>query len=124
MPMSARVGPSGSDLAVPLTSDHFSTGATNDCTMEVAMRRQGYLGLMCAAMMFVAVPVAQAAAQDAAEAAAAAKASPALVSELSKELASTPEQAAGAAGALFGLAKTRLKPEEFSQVSKAVPGMG
>jgi len=88
------------------------------------MRRQGYLGFMCAAMMFVAVPVAQAAAQDAAEAAAAAKASPALVSELSKELASTPEQAAGAAGALFGLAKTRLKPEEFSQVSKAVPGMG
>src|SRR6185436_7949567 len=35
----------------------------------------------------------------------------------------TPEQAAGAAGALFGLAKTRLKPEEFSQVASAVPGM-
>ena len=34
------------------------------------------------------------------------------------------EQAAGAAGALFGLAKTRLQPEEFTQVSKAVPGMG
>ena len=30
---------------------------------------------------------------------------------------------AGAAGALFGVAKSRLKPEEFSQVSKAVPGM-
>jgi len=62
-------------------------------------------------------------AAPASAAAAAAKASPDLVGELSKELSSTPEQAAGAAGALFGLAKTRLKPAEFSQVSKAVPGM-
>jgi hypothetical protein len=53
----------------------------------------------------------------------AAKASPALVGELSKEIGSTPEQAAGAAGALFGVAKSRLKPDEFSQVSSAVPGM-
>jgi hypothetical protein len=58
-----------------------------------------------------------------AEATAAAKASPELVSALAKELGSTPEQAAGAAGALFGGEKTRLQPEEFSQVSKAVPGM-
>jgi Protein of unknown function VcgC/VcgE (DUF2780) len=58
-----------------------------------------------------------------ADAAAAAKASPELVSALSKEIGSTPEQAAGAAGALFGVAKSRLKPEEFSQVSSAVPGM-
>jgi uncharacterized protein VcgC/VcgE DUF2780 len=57
------------------------------------------------------------------DAALAAKASPDLVDALSKELGSTPEQAAGAAGALFGVAKSRLKPEEFSQVSKAVPGM-
>ena len=42
---------------------------------------------------------------------------------LSKELGSTPEQAAGAAGALFGIAKSRLKPEEFSQIAFAVPGM-
>ena len=53
----------------------------------------------------------------------AAKASPELVGALSKELGATPEQAAGAAGSLFGLAKSRLKPEEFAQVSKAVPGM-
>jgi hypothetical protein len=53
----------------------------------------------------------------------AAKASPELVGALSKEIGSSPEQAAGAAGALFGLAKTRLKPEEFAQVSTAVPGM-
>lgn len=57
------------------------------------------------------------------EAAAAVKASPDLVNSLSKEIGSTPEQAAGAAGALFGLAKSRLKADEFSQVSKAVPGM-
>lgn len=54
---------------------------------------------------------------------AAAKASPELIGMLSKELGSSPESAAGAAGALFGIAKTKLKPEEFSQVSKAVPGM-
>ncbi len=49
--------------------------------------------------------------------------SPELVDKLTKELKVTPEQATGGAGTLFGLAKSRLKPEEFSQVSKAVPGM-
>lgn len=53
----------------------------------------------------------------------AAKASPDLVSALSKELGASPAQAAGAAGSLFGVAKSRLKPEEFGQISKAVPGM-
>jgi hypothetical protein len=56
-------------------------------------------------------------------AATAAKASPELVGDLSRELGSTPEQAAGAAGSLFGLAKSKLKPAEFSQVASAVPGM-
>src|SRR5262245_48725641 len=50
-------------------------------------------------------------------------ASPDLVGALAKELSATPQQAQGAAGALFSLAKTRLKPEEFSQVAAAVPGM-
>jgi Protein of unknown function VcgC/VcgE (DUF2780) len=49
--------------------------------------------------------------------------SPELVGKLTKELSITPKQATGGAGALFGLAKTRLKPDEFSQVAKAVPGM-
>src|SRR6202008_2591462 len=49
--------------------------------------------------------------------------SPELVGELTKELKITPQQATGGAGALFGLAKTRLKPDEFSQGSQAVPGM-
>jgi hypothetical protein len=49
--------------------------------------------------------------------------SPELVGKLTKDLSVTPKQATGGAGALFGLAKTRLKPDEFSQVAKAVPGM-
>jgi Protein of unknown function VcgC/VcgE (DUF2780) len=56
-------------------------------------------------------------------ASAAANASPELIGSLSNELGSTPEQAAGAAAALFGVAKSRLKPEEFSQIAAAVPGM-
>jgi hypothetical protein len=63
-------------------------------------------------------------AQDAGQlASAAATASPELVGALSKEIGSTPEQAAGAAGALFGLAKSRLKADEFAQIATAVPGM-
>ena len=68
--------------------------------------------------------VAQAGGEKAtAAASAAAKASPELVGALSKEIGGTPEQAAGAAGALFGLAKSRLKPDEFTKVAAAVPGM-
>lgn len=48
---------------------------------------------------------------------------PELVGALAKELGSTPEQATGAAGSLFSLAKTRLKPEEWTKVADAVPGM-
>jgi hypothetical protein len=97
------------------------------------MSRMNSAGIVCAAAIAgcalvgaVTLRAAQEAAQKpaaAADAAAAAKANPELVGELSKELGSTPEQAAGAAGALFGVAKSQLKPEEFSQVSKAVPGM-
>ncbi len=60
---------------------------------------------------------------QAADLAAAAKASPDLAGALSKEIGGTPEQSAGAAGALFNVARSRLKPEEFSQVAAAVPGM-
>jgi hypothetical protein len=43
---------------------------------------------------------------------------------LSKALGGAdPTQTAGAAGSVFGLAKSRLKPDDFSKVSKAVPGM-
>src|SRR3954469_8245745 len=82
-------------------------------------------GLACATLFAVASVVASAAKAGAPQgaAASAAAASPALVGALSKEIGSTPEQAAGAAGALFGVAKSRLKPAEFSQVASAVPGM-
>jgi Protein of unknown function VcgC/VcgE (DUF2780) len=52
-----------------------------------------------------------------------ATANPELVGALSKELGSTPQQAEGAAGALFGLAKTKLNPSDWSKVAGAVPGM-
>ena len=61
--------------------------------------------------------------QTVSAAAAAAKASPDLVGGLAKEIGGTSDQAAGLAGALFSVAKSRLKPEEFGQVAKAVPGI-
>jgi len=62
-------------------------------------------------------------AQQAVALSAAAKASPDFVNGLAKELGSTPEQAAGAAGVIFTITKALLKPEDFAQVEKAVPGM-
>ena len=78
-----------------------------------------------AAAVFATIAAAGLAAQstDASAAAAAAQASPALVGALSKEIGASPEQAAGAAGALFAVAKSRLSAADFTQVSKAVPGM-
>ena len=88
------------------------------------------IGIVCASLVVLSLStgsaaVANGAAQDLTAAAqeAAAKASPDLIGALSKEIGGTPAQSAGAAGALFGLAKSRLKPAEFGQVSKAVPGM-
>jgi hypothetical protein len=94
------------------------------------MRRE-HLGIfwvetiaLCALLSVHGVAMAQEKAPaPSAEAAAAAKASPELVNSLAKELGSTPEQAAGAAGALFGVAKSRLKADEFSKIASAVPGM-
>jgi hypothetical protein len=57
------------------------------------------------------------------QAASAKNPSPELVGQLTKGLSITPQQATGGAGALFGLAKSRLKPDEFGQISKVVPGM-
>ncbi len=81
-------------------------------------------------VVFVAIAVLTAGMQQVAnaqtataDAAAAAKASPELVGALSKEIGATPEQAAGAAGALFGVAKSRLNANDFSQIATAVPGM-
>ena len=50
-------------------------------------------------------------------------ANPQLVGDLAKQLNATPKQAEGAAGALFGLAKSRLKADDWTRVAGAVPGM-
>jgi hypothetical protein len=49
--------------------------------------------------------------------------SPELIGLLTKELSVTPKQAVGGTGALFGLAKTKLKPDDFTKVADVVPGM-
>src|SRR5262245_25639972 len=99
------------------------------------MTRHSCFGTLGAVLLFVSAPAVRAYAVDiqqevaqkapaATEAAkAAASASPELVGALSKELGSTPEQAAGAAGSLLGVAKSRLKADEFSQIASAVPGI-
>ena len=99
-------------------------------TEEVTMTRHSVVGIAAIALVLGLGPIARAdvatsaqAPTSMAAAAAAAKASPELVGMLSKEIGGTPEQAAGAAGALFSVAKSRLKPEEFTQVAGAVPGM-
>jgi len=84
--------------------------------------------LLIASITSIAI-VASAAASSAPQAeakgpaSAAAAASPALIGELTKAIGATPEQAAGAAGALFGVAKSQLSPADFAQVHEAVPGM-
>jgi len=90
------------------------------------MRGHGYPGVACivllALLALCTVPE-EAVAWTTPAAAAAAQANPQLVTAVSKEIGGTREEAAGAAGALFGLAKSRLKADEFSQVAKAVPGL-
>ncbi len=88
------------------------------------MARHTCLGLLVLLAISISTAgVLQAAQAPSADAMAAAKASPELVRALSKEIGSTPEQAAGAAGTLFGVAKSKLKADEFSQIATAVPGM-
>jgi len=92
------------------------------------MTRLGFFGILFAVFLVLttsglAVRTETAKPYPAIDTEAAVKASPELVGALSKELSATPEQAAGAAGALFGLAKSRLNAEDFSQLAKAVPGM-
>jgi Protein of unknown function VcgC/VcgE (DUF2780) len=53
----------------------------------------------------------------------AATASPELVGQLTQELSVTPTQAEGGAGAVFAMARKRLKPEDFGKIAAAVPGI-
>jgi hypothetical protein len=50
-------------------------------------------------------------------------ASPELVGQLVKELGITPNQAQGAAGTMFGVAKSKLSAPDFAKVAGAVPNM-
>jgi hypothetical protein len=50
-------------------------------------------------------------------------ASPELVGQLVNELGISAGQAEGAAGTLFGVAKTRLGADDFAKVASAVPNM-
>jgi hypothetical protein len=52
-----------------------------------------------------------------------ANASPELIGQLTKSLSISPAQASGGAGALFGLAKSRLSAADFSKVAATVPGI-
>jgi Protein of unknown function VcgC/VcgE (DUF2780) len=96
-------------------------------TEEVTMTRHSVgiagIALILASALIGRAHVVVSAQAPTSTAAAAAKASPELVGALSKEIGGTPEQAAGAAGALFGVAKSRLKPDDFSKIASAVPGM-
>jgi hypothetical protein len=71
-----------------------------------------------------AAPAGQAApAAPAAEPSVEQTASPELVGQLVNELGITPKQAQGAAGTLFGVAKTKLSAADFAKVAGAVPNM-
>jgi hypothetical protein len=48
---------------------------------------------------------------------------PELVGMLTKGLKIKPDQAIGGAGALFGMAKTKLSPGDFTKVADVVPGL-
>lgn len=50
-------------------------------------------------------------------------ANPELVGSLVSELGATPQQAEGAAGALFGVAQQKMPAADWAKVSGAVPGM-
>jgi len=50
-------------------------------------------------------------------------ANPTLVGELARKLNATPQQAEGAAGALFQYAKGQLADADWQAVAKSVPGM-
>jgi hypothetical protein len=92
----------------------------------MARYKVGIVGCSVVAIVSISVLAARAAAPQTTATAAqseAVKASPDLTAALSKELGATPEQSAGAAGALFGAAKSQMKAEDFALVAKAVPGM-
>ena len=86
------------------------------------MKKSFWVGMTLATLAAFAATSALAQ-EPAAPSAAAPTGNPELVAHLAKELAMTPTQAEGAAGAAFALAKKRLKAEDFGKVATAVPGI-
>jgi hypothetical protein len=85
---------------------------------ETKRTRRSAVGLLALFVCFAGQGSAQAPVSDVAS-----SASPELVGQLTKALSITPSQASGGAGALFGLAKSRLSPADFSKVAASVPGI-
>jgi hypothetical protein len=108
------------DHVTPSAASAPTTGAVPPAVLEVAMKM-----IRCALPVLAVLLAATVSAQTPASIADQVKSSanPELIGALTKEMGATVPQASGAAGALFGLAKTKLKPEEFSKVAGAVPGM-
>ena len=110
-------------MIVPRGNHERDMWFREEWTMRMVTRMTataGMVGMLFAAMIVVA---AAAGGQTPAPDAAAAKAAnPELVGMLTKEVGVTPAQAEGGAGALLGLAKSRLSAEEFGKVSSAIPG--
>src|SRR5262245_5439327 len=90
------------------------TGRPVSSAPEVLMRRLALL---------LVLPTALVRAQAAAPATVEETASPELVGQLVKEVGVTPAQAQSGAGALFGVAKTKLPAADFAKVAGAVPNM-
>jgi hypothetical protein len=80
--------------------------------------RHSIVGLLALFLCVIGQGSAQALASDVAK-----TASPELTDQLTKALSITPAQASGGAGALFGLAKSRLSPADFNKVAATVPGI-
>jgi hypothetical protein len=87
------------------------------------MRVTSVLALAAAVVCLSAAPVLAQTPAATADKALAATPNPELIGALASEIGATPKQATGAAGSLFSLAKTRLKPEEWTKVAGAVPGI-
>ena len=85
-----------------------------------AMRKSATLPLV--ACLMILIPVGNAQEQPPGQSKAAELKSE-LVEKLTKKLNITPEQAKGGAGAIFGVLKNRLKPEDFNRLAAVVPQM-
>jgi hypothetical protein len=86
--------------------------------IELAWMTRSVIGLLVFSAVSAGPAFPQSAATDLSK-----TANPELIGDLTKTLSITPAQASGGAGALFGLAKSRLNAGDFSKLAAVVPGM-